>query len=318
MTEKLRRKAEKEAKKKAEEIASLREEIKAKYVDKVTPVEEILKQEVTDIDGWSQDGKPVVSAIGGWLGQLMIVLNTVAKYYPQLDRPVKTGRSGGSRPKSHASKGSEGAKSDRSAGQKSEGASSQVPRKILNPQVVQNFIYVYILEKLKSEKLSMLVDSRYEKYLNNLPNPLQINEMRTMKEEKYTELRTLISNFMGSPILRLIKENQEALDMDPEVFDLVYQGFWDLYTFRPQIRDVSARKLQIWIQKIKLTAGPDRTPPPAEEAGEGDGDEEAKEEDGEEKPKKQGNEIDMDAEDKIDPVSAVIRVKIPKVPREPE
>jgi len=82
VTEKLRRKAEKEAKKKAEEIANLREEIKEKYVDKVTPVEEILKQEVTDIDGWSQDGKPVVSAIGGWLGQLMIVLNTVAKYYP--------------------------------------------------------------------------------------------------------------------------------------------------------------------------------------------------------------------------------------------
>ena len=113
MAEKLRRKAEKEAKKKAEEIAALREEIKEKYVDKVTPIEEILKQEVTDIDGWNQDGKPVVTAIGGWLGQLMIVLNTVAKYYPQLDRPVKTGRSGSNRPKSQKS---DGAKSDKSAG----------------------------------------------------------------------------------------------------------------------------------------------------------------------------------------------------------
>jgi len=102
---------------------------------------------------------------------------------------VKTGRSGSNRPKSHASKKSDGAKSDRSAGKQSEGATSEVPRKILNPQVVQNFIYIYILEKLKSEKLSMIVDSRYEKYLNSLPNPLEINEMRTMKEEKYNELR---------------------------------------------------------------------------------------------------------------------------------
>jgi len=85
----------------------------------------------------------------------------------------------------------------------------------------------------------------------------------------------LVNNFMGSPVLRLIKENQEALDMDPDVFDLVYQGFWDLYTFRPQIKEVSARKLQSWIQKIKLTSGPDRTEPAAEEGadGEGEGDE---------------------------------------------
>lgn len=81
---------------------------------------------------------------------------------------------------------------------------------------------------------------------------------------------------------------------------------------------MSARKLQIWIQKIKLASGPDRTPPAEEASGEGEGEEEAKEEDEEEKPKKQDNEIDMEAEDTIDPVAAVIRVKIPKVPREPE
>lgn len=113
ITEKQRKKAEKEAKKKAEEIAKLREEIKEKYVDKATPIEEILKQEITEVDGWGQDSKPVVTALGGFLGQFMIVLNTVAKYYPQVDRPVKTGRSGGSRPKSHASQKS-GNKSERS------------------------------------------------------------------------------------------------------------------------------------------------------------------------------------------------------------
>ena len=104
----------------------------------------------------------------------------------------------------------------------------------------------------------MLVDSRYEKFINNLSNPLNINEMRTMKADNYDNLRQLLSNFMGSPILRLIKENQEKLEIDPEVFDLVYEGFWDLYTFHPQVRDVSARKLQAWILKIKLQSGPDK------------------------------------------------------------
>ena len=115
------------------------------------------------------------------------------------------------------------------------------------------------MEKLKSEKFALLVDKRYELFLNNLPNPMQLNEMRTMKPDKYEQLRGLLSNYLGSPALRIIKDNMAALDMDPEVFDLVYEGFWDLYTFHPQLRDVSARKLQAWIQKVRLQSGPDRT-----------------------------------------------------------
>lgn len=40
--------------------------------------------------------------------------------------------------------------------------------------------------------------------------------------------------------------------MDPEVFNLIYEGFWDLYTFHPKCSDLSAKKLQQWIQKIEL------------------------------------------------------------------
>lgn len=137
-----------------------------------------------------------------------------------------------------------------------------------------------------------------------------------MKGENYPTMRTLLSNFLGSPVLRLIKDNQEALDMDPEVFNLVYEGFWDLYTIRDnQLRDVSARKLQAWIAKIKLTSGPDRSPPAdaqeevkaaaAEESGEEGGEGGA----GEEKKAS----IKLDAEDTIDPIAAVVRIKIPKV-----
>jgi hypothetical protein len=33
---------------------------------------------------------------------------------------------------------------------------------------------------------------------------------------------------------------------------LAFEGFWDLYTFRPQAPDISAKKLLSWITKIKL------------------------------------------------------------------
>lgn len=57
---------------------------------------------------------------------------------------------------------------------------------------------------------------------------------------------------MGNPVLQLIKENQQALGLDPDVFDLVYEGFWDLYTFKPKVADISAKKLSQWITKISL------------------------------------------------------------------
>ena len=79
-----------------------------------------------------------------------------------------------------------------------------------------------------------------------------------MKDDKYDFMRQLLSKYMGSPALRVIKENQKALDMDPDVFNLVYEGFWDLYTLRPQLRDIRSRKLLEWIQKIKLVSGPER------------------------------------------------------------
>lgn len=168
---------------------------------------------------------------------------------------------------------------------------------ILTPHVVQNFIYNYILEKIKSERFSMLVDARFEKFLNSLPNPLQLNDMRTMKPEKFNQMRDLLSNYLGSPVLRIIKDNAQALDLDPDVFNLVYEGFWDLYTFKDsQLRDVSARKLQTWIQRIKLTSGPDRSGDEAEGdgegenaggEGEGDGSGSENEEVKEEKPKEQ-------------------------------
>ena len=48
--------------------------------------------EIVDIDGFGQKEKPVVSVIGGFLGQLMIVLHTIARHYKKLDQPASKSR----------------------------------------------------------------------------------------------------------------------------------------------------------------------------------------------------------------------------------
>ena len=73
--------------------------------------------------------------------------------------------------------------------------------------------------------------------------PLNLNEMRTMKDANYIPFRQLITENLANPVLELLKTHSEYLGLDPEVFDLVYEGFWDLYTFHPQCPDLSAKKL---------------------------------------------------------------------------
>lgn len=56
--------------------------------------------------------------------------------------------------------------------------------------------------------------------------------MRTMKEPNYTNFRNLIREKAGGVVLNMIRDNQELLDLEPGTFDLVFEGFWDLYTFK--------------------------------------------------------------------------------------
>jgi len=44
----------------------------------------------------------------------------------------------------------------------------------------------------------------------------------------------------------------EFLELDARVFDLVYESFWDLYTFKSTLPELNAKKLQAWIAKVKL------------------------------------------------------------------
>jgi hypothetical protein len=42
------------------------------------------------------------------------------------------------------------------------------------------------------------------------------------------------------------------LELDPRVYDLVFESFWDLYTLKSSVPDLNAKKLLAWINKIKL------------------------------------------------------------------
>lgn len=99
-----------------------------------------------------------------------------------------------------------------------------------------------MLEKLKVEKLSVEVDPFFEHFLKSLKIPLALNTMRTMKEPNLTNFRELIREKSGGIVMNLIRANQEFLGLEPGIFDLVFEGFWDLYTFKPQT-EISAKKL---------------------------------------------------------------------------
>jgi hypothetical protein len=57
---------------------------------------------------------------------------------------------------------------------------------------------------------------------------------------------------MADPVLNLIKENQKDLGMDPDVFDMVFEGFWDLYCHWPKIDDLKQSQLKGWSQRFVL------------------------------------------------------------------
>jgi hypothetical protein len=159
----------------------------------------------------------------------MIVLNTIMKYYSKLDIPA---------PKSQASSrkaASENRPTSQGSDVRSQGAQSEggPRRKVMDAKVIQGFLYTYILEKLKVERLAIQVDDAFEKFLQNLKVPMQLNEMRTMKEPNYTQLRELLRSTYQGKIMKILHDNADHLGLDHEVFELVFEGFWEIYTFHP-------------------------------------------------------------------------------------
>lgn len=155
-----------------------------------------MTQDIVDIDGFGRKGSLVTPVIGGWIGQLAMVLNTIAKHYPRLDTGSLKSQRSGKRPKSEASEGRE-----------VQSEEVKENHEILSPDKIQTFIYMYVLEKLKVEKLSIQVDPKFEQFLNNLGTPLELNQMRTMKLPNWEKLRELLRQFSGGIVLNLMRDH---------------------------------------------------------------------------------------------------------------
>ena len=63
---------------------------------------------------------------------------------------------------------------------------------ITNPKIVQNFLFLYIDAKMRTDKIHLQVGSEFEFFLNSLEKPLQLNEMRVMKEANYVRINQFV------------------------------------------------------------------------------------------------------------------------------
>ena len=85
----------------------------------------------------------------------------------------------------------------------------------LTPNVIQNFLFSYIDQKMRTEKFTLLVGKQIEQFLNGLEKPLQLNEMRVMKEANYQKFRSLLSDLSvyGDEVLALLREKHDLFGL---------------------------------------------------------------------------------------------------------
>ena len=115
---------------------------------------------------------------------------------------------------------------------------------------------------MRTEKFTFMVGKQVEHFLNTLEKPLQLNEMRVMKEANYQKFRSLLSDVevYGDEVLALLREHHSLFGLSKEAYDMVYEGFWDLYCKKPdQSADIPPKKLEGFITKVKLITPPSDT-----------------------------------------------------------
>jgi len=127
---------------------------------------------------------------------------------------------------------------------------------------------------------------------------MAVGEMRTMKDPNYGELRALLSKWRGGEIMKVMYDHRVAIGLDETVFDLVYEGFWDIYLFHGQVDEMNGKKMLSWIPKINLIVNPSTVP---EEGAVDD----------------EGVAIES-AEPAVVPPIAIVRIRVPKRPVEAE
>ena len=308
----MERRAAKEAKRKREAEAALRAQIDTQFIQKGTSVGPITDHDIHEIDG-AGFGKPIVGALGGVIGQLVIVLSILEKNF---NRQLTTGsrKSKKSQKSSTSQRREDKRRAEEEARKKEEDDVAKVnaenpgsePTIIQNgwftKQNIQNFIHEFINgDAMKPEKMPLTVGLAYERFLSGLERKMVLNDMRVMKEPNYSKLREMLRSpaSYGDPVLRLIAEHPEQIGVSKNTYTMVYEGFWDLYCKKPGTADLTARRLEGWINKINLrtpATAPGKTLGVTEEIPAADENEEEVEE-GE---LKQGP-----------PLKAIVRIRVP-------
>lgn len=89
---------------------------------------------------------------------------------------------------------------------------------------------------MRTEKLTLQVGKAFEDFLNSLEKPLQLNEMRVMKDTNYVRCRQILrdTSLYGDEVLAALKTRSKKLNLSSKAYDMVYEGLWDLYCKRPQ------------------------------------------------------------------------------------
>lgn len=80
-----------------------------------------------------------------------------------------------------------------------------------------------------------------------------------MKEANYIRFRQILSDssLFGDEVLALMKEQGHVLGLPSEAFNMVYEGFWDLYCKKPDASaEIPVKKIEGFLGKVKLITPP--------------------------------------------------------------
>mmetsp|Transcript_12835 Transcript_12835/g.21718 ORF Transcript_12835/g.21718 Transcript_12835/m.21718 type:complete len:236 (-) Transcript_12835:78-785(-) len=83
---------------------------------------------------------------------------------------------------------------------------------------------------------------------------MKLNEMRNMKEPNYTKLRNILRTpeTYGDQVLKEILLHADDIGIGLNAYNLVYEGFWDLYCRKPSTSDLNSKKLEGWANLVHL------------------------------------------------------------------
>jgi hypothetical protein len=80
-----------------------------------------------------------------------------------------------------------------------------------------------------------------------------------MKEPNYSKFREIIRTprMMGNPTLRALAYKAEEIGISLNAYNMVHEGFWDLYCKKPfPSTGLTTKKLETFINYVNLKVSP--------------------------------------------------------------